>query len=127
MVMGLPQPVALRPTFFFPDDDTFEKASMDGEPWDWEASPVENDPDRAPIRVPVAVEVDGRAVDLTAVGSFNPGIATLTILDTDYAKVRGFSEVTMSGATFRYSKLIQAIGLFDMTVYQVEVVARDRP
>lgn len=127
MKMGLPNDVALQPTFFFPTDDTFEHASMSGAPWNWEDDPLENDPDRAPVRVMCAVEVDGAAVDLTTVGNFNPQRAVLTLLDVDYAKVRGFHEMTMMGAVYRYSRLIQAIGLFDMTTYQVEVEARDRP
>lgn len=127
MVMGLPGAIAMRPTFYFPTDDTFAKASLSGAPWDWTASPLENDPDRAPVRVPCAVEVDGAAIDFTAIGQINPQRAVLTILDVDWAKVQGFHEMTMAGSTYRYSKLIQVIGLFDMDVYLVEVEARDRP
>lgn len=127
MLMGLPNDVALRPTFYFPTDDSFAKASLSGDPWDWEASPLENDPDRAPVRAPCAVEVEGSAIELNAVGQFNPQRAVLTILDVDWNKVGGFHEMTMGGAVYRYSKLIQIIGLFDMDTYIVEVLARDRP
>ena len=127
MVMGLPGEVAMRPTFYFPADDSFAQASLSGAPWDWEADPVENDPDRAPVRVPCAVEVDGIAVNMTAIGQFNPQRAVLTILDEDWDKVSGFHEMTMGGAVYRYSKLVQIIGLFDMDTYLVEVLARDRP
>lgn len=127
MAMGLPNAVAMRPTFYFPNDDTFAQASMSGKPWDWTAAVVENDPDRAPVQVPCAIEVDGTAVNLNAIGNFNPQRAVLTILDVDYAKVRGFSEVKMKGAVYRYSKLIDVIGLYDMDTYLIEVVARDRP
>lgn len=127
MRMGLPVDVAMRPTFYFPNDDTYALAARSGRPWDWTASPVENDPDKAPIQVPCAVEVNGSEIEMTQLGTINPQRALLTILDLDYAKVKGFTEVHISGAVYRYSKLVQAIGLFDTTTYQVEVIARDRP
>ena len=127
MTMGLPNKVVHRPTFYFPSDDTFASRSLSGAPWDWDAEPLENDDDRPPVRVPCAIEVDGAAVNLNAVGNFNPQRAVLTILDVDWKKVAGFHEVTMKGAVYRYSKLVDVIGLFDMDTYIVEVLARDRP
>lgn len=127
MQLGLPNDEDQRPTFYFPTDDSFVEASMSGAPWDWEATPLENNPDREPVQVPCAVEVSGIEIDLSTVGQFNPQRARLTILDEDFELVRGFHEVTMSGAIYRYSKLVQIIGLYDMDTYIVEVLARDRP
>lgn len=127
MFMGLPEDKTLRPTFYFPTDDTFAEASLSGAPWDWDASPLENDDDREPVQVPCAVEVAGTGVDFTSIGTFNPQRAVLTFCDEDYKKVKGFHQMTMSGAVYLYSKLIDVNSIFDFSVYRVEVIARDRP
>lgn len=125
MTMGLPDDVDLRPTFHFPSDDTYLSASRSGMPWDWLATPVANDPDITPIQVPCTVAVAGTTLTLNAVAEFNPQTAVLGLCDVDYEAVKGFSEVTILGATYRYSKLESADSLFDYTLFNVAVIAKD--
>lgn len=125
MTMGLPNDVSLRPTFHFASDDTYTAASRSGKPWDWKATPVPNDPDKTPVLVPCTLTVGGNTVEFESVGEFDPQTATLEICDTDYALVKGFTEVVIAGSTYRYSRLREAQGLFDFTLYVVDVSAKD--
>lgn len=126
MTMGLPQDVALRPTFHFASDDTYTAVSRSGQPWDWKATPVANNPDKAPIQVPCVLQAaNGTVVEFGALGEFDPQNAQIGLCDVDYALVKGFTEVVIAGSTYRYSKLHNVQGLFDFTIFYVDVIAKD--
>lgn len=127
MTMGLPEDVALRPTFLFPLVKTFVPAARDGAPWDWTQSPtdVQPDPPRASVQVPCAVEPQAGAAVVTSVGQFDATRAILTFLDEHWSSVFGFYEVLLGGDRYAYVRQLPPIGLFDVTVHQVLVAAVD--
>lgn len=129
MTMGLPVDPAERPTFHFPRSRVHAVADLGGAPFDWRAG-VDTSAEgpgglRDPIQVPCAWETAKGGEDYTAVGEFNTDEALLTVLDVDFELVRGFSWVALGGNRYDYSRELPPRGLFDVTVHQVIVIARD--
>jgi len=128
MVMGLPSVLADRPTFYFEGEKTFADADLEGSPWTWTDVPTA-DTSAAPVQVLCAYEFFsplGRQGSFpTEVGEFNPTTLVLTMFEDEFAAVYGFTYVTIGPSTqrwyFRFFK--PAIGLGDLTVYQVNCVA----
>lgn len=129
MIMGLPEDPAKRPTFHFDPNVVHEVADAGGDPFDWTAplpAPADGDPGpRVPVQVPCAWETFSGTEEYTDMGSFNLDEALLTILDVDYALVVGFDHVLLDGNTYHYTKELPARGLFEVTVHQILVTARD--
>jgi hypothetical protein len=128
MVMGQSNVPAEQTTFVWLEEDVFaaEGPGPETDPYDWEATPTSTVARRQVVQVNCAVEF---ARDVTvegqAMGGFTSNAATLTLLDEDFALVKGADEVLIGGNTY----LIDApgaspVGLFDVTVYQLHVSLR---
>lgn len=135
MVMGLPQTVAHRPTFYWEKQVTFAEHDSSDNPWDWGAAPT-LDTTPPPVQVLCAYEFSapfGRTGTVPErVGEFNISTLTLTLFEDEYATLEGdtasFSYVTVgpNTATKWYFRYVQpSTGLGDLTVYQVTCGAED--
>lgn len=131
MMMGLPVDEAARPTFSFPHDVVYENEDTGGDPFDWTA-PVAaagggggTTGPRPPVQVPCALEEAGGSEYETGLGIINEDEILLTVLDVDHALIDGFDEVEIGGNTYRYTKELPPRGLWDVTIHQIVVTARD--
>lgn len=125
MTMGLPEDESQRATFYFAPARTLDgKIDSNDLPLDWAADIVDDDtPD--PVTVPVAFEMDSRANEQTAAGRFDTPTVTITVLDEDYADIEGASYCVIGDATYDIEFVGPPLGLFDVTIYQLFLRARD--
>lgn len=125
MLMGMPESTAERATFRWKPNKTFIKQDSGGSPFDWTSTPV-TDVEHPDVQVPVALEFM-RTTDIagTALGNFDMGRVTLTLLDVDNEQVVGADEVLLGGNTYDVLFVEPPIGLFSVAVYRWHLKARD--
>lgn len=126
MEMGLPSDASEKATFRFPAQQTFEKVDSAGHPFDYTAAPTTSTPEMD-VQVPVAVQFEARPASSldTNVGQFDSPRGTVTILDTDFPQVEGAELVVFKGAEYTIEYWLPPTGLFDVTIYQCIITARD--
>ena len=131
MVMGLPETVSERPTFYFDGEQDYTLEDREGSPWDWTATPTA-DTSGPPVQALCAYEFFsplGRQGSFqTEVGEFNPTTVVFTMFEDEFNTVYGFTYATIGPSSqkwyFRHFK--PAIGLNDLTVYEMTCVATGR-
>lgn len=126
MEMGLPTDESERVTFRFSAEETFETVDSAGHPFDYTASPTTVTPE-TDVQVPVAVEFEARPASSldTSLGQFDSPRGTVTILDTYYPDVEGADLVIVDGKEYTIEYWLPPVGLFDVTIYQCIITARD--
>ena len=128
MVLGTPEDVAERPTFYFEGQQTYVDADLEGSPWDWTDTPSA-DSSKATAQILCAVEffapLGRQGSFATEVGEFNPNTVVLTMFEDEFDAAYGFTYVMFGPSDqrfyFRFYK--PAVGLNDLTVYQLHCVA----
>jgi len=135
MVMGMPETVADRPTFYWQNEVTFDEHDAADRPWDWTAAPT-LDVTPAAEQVICAYEFAAPFGRTGAVpertGEFNISTLTVTVFEDEFAVLSGdtsgFSYVTVGPELNRrwYFKYWQpSVGLGSLTVYQISCAAED--
>lgn len=128
MVLGLPETQTERPTFYWEDDKSYDREDMEGSPWDWTTAPVSN-VQKGPTQVLCAYEffapLGRQGAFLTEVGEFNPTTLIVTMFEEEFNTVFGFSYVTIGpdDTQWWFRTWKPAIGLNDLTVYEVHTAA----
>jgi hypothetical protein len=135
MVLGLPETVAHRPTFYWEKQVTFAEHDSSDNPWDWSTAPtLENTPE--PQQVICAYEFSAPFGRTGAIperaGEFNISTLTFTVLEEEFSVLAGtssgFSYVTVGPKLnrkwhFRFWQ--PTVGLNDLQVYQITCAAED--
>ena len=125
MNIGIAEAGVDRPTFVMPDTTTSTGVPVDddGVPFD-AAAPVTVTPGQR-IQVPCSFEEIDRAAVSSEFGQIIPTVWEITILDEDYAQVRGFRYVLIGGepASLERERLQYSLG--DVAVHQLRVVTLD--
>jgi hypothetical protein len=120
MIMGLPEPTALQPTFYFRTTYSYPQGTVldpEGKPIDPRIQATAKA--SAPVQVPCAVEFSPDTTNNEGLaGTFWTDRAMLTVLDTDYASIQEAIEVDLSGERYLIQR-VKAIGLGTVTVYQM--------
>lgn len=126
MNMGAPTETADQVTFVWNVKDDYASEDNTGSPWDWTATPTQDNSVDNVTLTNVAVEYFSGLGDLNAraAGQFDNPTAVVTILDEDYTSVVGANEVLLGGNTYVINYVTQ-VGLFDVDVYQIHCTARD--
>lgn len=124
MAMGAPPSEGEQATFYFPSQLVYN-ANTDAEdvPFDPNATVTRVIPPS--VRVPCAVEYKDVNGELTDFGVITPSKASITLLDEDYAQVKGCAYVVLRGEKFAYRSTEYPTGLFDVGVYVMHFVAED--
>lgn len=128
MIMGLPGDPADWPTFYGSNVRAWPTTYPNGSPiiFDDDGSPL--DPTVAPlpasanvgIQVPCAVEFKATSADnLTLIGNFRDTSAVLTLLDTEYVKVKDAETVELARKRYFINYTAPPMGLGPVTVYQM--------
>lgn len=122
MNMGLPPDEESRATFVFPRVVTAVGGELDhtGVPLSPDAR-VTAAPARK-VQVPCGVEHGGGASGdpETSIGRFGTGRVTITLLDEDYAQVKGFQAVLLGGVPYYFVRELPPSGLGAVGVHQLE-------
>lgn len=129
MNMGLPSMTSQRATFRWLPEKEYEKQDSGGNPFSWDSSPT-YDNQKNDVQVPVAVEYFPDSPNATTVGEFNNPRVVITVLDEDWDTVMENTNATptlalpdlviLDDGIYEVSHLRPPIGLFEVTVYQVE-------
>jgi hypothetical protein len=125
MQMGTPPDPAIAPVFVFPPGAvTYWKNGVevidpaldrDGYPFDPEIKKVAVPAKR--VTVNCAVEYTKADAEEIPVGSFRPIKAIVTLLDVDYAQVKGCREMIANDDTYAYGYEPGAMGLFEVGIH----------
>jgi hypothetical protein len=125
MTVGLPPVEADQPTFYFPREaSTTGSADEDEMPFDITKKRV-LEPPRF-VRVPCAIEYFDNQGKIENFGLIVPSKVELTLLDQEYAKVKGFEYVVIGGSRFWYSRTATPAGLVSIGVFTIYCTAEDQ-
>lgn len=124
MEMGLPVPAEERPTFRWKTEKTFEIADPEGRPYDFGAAPTKQT-SYEDVQVPCSVQFINMKGDGNAMGQIDQPRAVLTLLDEHFQRVEGADEVLLGGNTYKIDYVGPPMGLFDVTFYNMYVLAVD--
>lgn len=125
MSVGLPPVEVEQPTFFFARvASTNANADEDEVPFDVTkrrtlAPPVS-------VRVPCAVEYFDNQGKIENFGIIVPSKIEITLLDQDYARVKGFEYVVVGGNKYWYTRTAPPMGLVSVGVYTIYCNAEDQ-
>lgn len=126
MNMGLPPTVSSRATFLFKSTTTYPVGTAldsEGKPFDLSIAPIVVSPD--PVQIPCAVEFVSAWDKESPVGVFESTKAIITILDTEWSKVKDAVEVKLGGNTYAILYQEPPLGLFDVEIYRLRCEAKD--
>lgn len=126
MHMGLPNATSERATFRWETERTWTIADSGGEPFNIHSDPA-SEVDHEDVLIDVAVEfANVRGADSgLSVGEFTAGRALITVLDEDLPSIEGADVVLLGQNTYDIKFIRPPLGLFDVTIYQLDCEARD--
>lgn len=113
------------------DQATFYKVvtTTDDVPRDDDFIPFDPDAERTAkptgIRVDCSVEYDDRAEVTEQFGGITPSRITITLLDPEYQKIKGFRYVVAGGDRYNYRLTEPPVALGNVDVWTVHCVAED--
>lgn len=123
--VGMPPIDDDQPTFYIPVTQPSQTEAVDegGVPFDPSYVPPRTPP--TAVKVDCSIEyVDGSG-KLENFGVISPTKVILTLLDVDYAQVKGFSYVVISGTRFWYRRTETTHGLVSVGLYKVHCASED--
>ncbi len=130
MLMGMPTDVSKRLTWHWKREVEFAKQSASKKPYDWTATPTVDLPGNTSVSgdklvVDYALEFATGTGDETPLGRFDSTRAVVTLLDEDYEKVKTADYATVDDSTYDIVYTAPPMGLFEVTVWEVHLQARD--
>lgn len=132
MEMGMPTAVGDRLTWHWNRDRTFNPDDPVGNPYAWTqptVTDVPGNPDEpdGSLVVTYALEFSSRlsSSDETPLGQFDTSRAVVTLLDEEYALISSADYASISGSIYEIDFSGPPMGLFEVTVHQVYLSARD--
>lgn len=129
MRMGMPEDEAERLTWHWNDPSTATPASPAGNPYSWEQTDPETEPEpgvpATSLIVDYALEVGTSAPVNTLAGTFENPRSTVTLLEDDYQLVKESDYCTIGTSTYRILYHQPTIGLFGVSVHQFVIQAQD--
>jgi hypothetical protein len=132
MQMGMPSNLAEQLKWHWKRDTEYVPQDPTQNPYEWTQTPVvdlpgnPDEPDGERI-VDYAIEFSARPAGSqeTVFGQFDTSRAIVTLLDTDYAIIRSADYCSIDGAIYDIDFSAPPLGMFEVTVYQVFLTARD--
>lgn len=123
--MAAPTASADRPTFYFQVHASYDRP-VDSEevPFDPTASRLPSGAS-APVQVPAVMEYYDALGDEVAFGTVTPSRVAVTLLDEDYARVKGATSVMIGGERYLYRHTEIPRALFDVGLYRTWWVAEN--
>lgn len=124
MRVGMPPEQANQPVFYMPSVETATKPTdSEGVPFDPTYRPTYQP--RTSVRVTCSVEyIDGDG-KVSGFGIVSPTKVVLTLLDTEYAQVKGFEYVVISGIRFFYLRTETEKGLVSVGLWKIHCRSED--
>ncbi len=118
-------PADQRATFYFPDESpTSGTVDSENVPFD-PAATVTRTPSKQPVVAPCSIEYQDVAGNLENLGYISPSRIVVTLLDVDYATVKGFDYLVVNGVRYYYRGTDIPSALGNVTVWSIRCVAED--
>lgn len=126
MQMAAPTQSAEGVIFRWETAKTFTQADPAGRPYSWAQAPASTTA-HADVQIDCVVEFAARPAGSrdTPLGQFDTSRAIITVLDDDFPSIQGADLAIINGNTYEIQFVAPAIGLFDVTLYQLHLEARD--
>lgn len=126
MQMAAPEDTSERVTFRWETEKTFTQADPAGRPYLWSSTPATSTP-HADVQIDCVVEFSARPAGSrdTPFGQFDTSRAVISVLDDDFSTIQGADLAIINGNTYEIQFVGPAIGLFEVTLYQLFCEARD--
>ena len=131
MEMGMPAPDSERLTWHFKPVDTWAPQDPERKPYDW-TTPPETETLGNPsqptgqVTVDYALEFSPGSSTETDVGQFTTSSLKVTLLDTEFVKVKDADYATIGAVYYKILFVAPPEALFDAQVYVVYLQARDQ-
>lgn len=132
MEMGMPTTVSERLTWRWNRVRTYAPQDPAANPYEWDQATVTDVPGNTAeadgsLVVTYALEFAARQSrgEDTAFGQFDTTRAVVTLLDEEYALVSTADYATINDSVYEIDFSGPPLGLFEVTVYQVYLTARD--
>lgn len=136
MLMGIPETVTDRLTFWWRRNRTFSPDDPAGNPYDWTAAPIVDQPGNPTLPdtggdqslvVPYALEFSARPAGsaYTTLGEIDTSRAIATIMDNDFARIATSDYATIGDVRYRIQFAGPPLGLFGVTVHTLYLEAED--
>jgi len=126
MQVGLPPDTDDQPLFVMPttvSGDAVNVLDAAGTPFNPSYRPTRSVP--ATVRVPCAIEYFDGAGKIESFGLVAPSHVLLTLLDQDFAQVKGFVYVVIGGNKYWFEREFAPLGLVDVGVHQIKCRSDD--
>lgn len=126
MAVGAPANAADQPVFFMPQPSVTSggPADQEGVPFS-PTSRIVHPPRPKVSNIPCAIEYRDSEGALSNFGVIVPSRVVLTLLDQDYAAVKGFDYVVIGGTKFNYRRTETPKGLVSVGLYRVHCTSED--
>lgn len=132
MEMGMPTTVSERLTWHWNRVQTFSPQDPTTNPYEWDQATVTDVPGNSAepdgsLVVTYALEFASRQQEGedTPFGQFDTTRAVVTMLDEEYVLVSTADYASINGSVYEIDFSGPPLGLFEVTVYQVYLTARD--
>jgi hypothetical protein len=136
MLMGMPEDVTERLTFFWKRTQTFATPDLAGNPYDWTAAPTVDLPGNPKLPdsgtdqgvvVPYALEFAATLAREanTVLGGIDTSRAVVTLMDKDYDKIRTADYARIGDTRYRLLFDAPPQGLFGVTMWTLYLEAED--
>lgn len=128
MTMGAPNETEERVKFIFRSENVYDDdTSPTGNPYSWDATPVDTTGSDSEVIIPIAMEFVQRSSQSrdTSLGFMQPSHVRVFVMDTYIDQVRGASELEIDGNRYFIRSWAPPVGLFDFTLYEVLAEAVD--
>lgn len=135
MLMGMPEDVDQQLTWVWDRDLTFTPDDPAGNPYDWAATPVTDNPGNPnepdvpgqpqTLVVPYALEFTVGPASATTLGEIDTTRATITVLDADHDRIQTADYAQLGDTRYRIKFDEAPIGLFGVTVWTIHLEAQD--
>jgi hypothetical protein len=110
--------------FYFPSQLVYNK-SVDTEDVPFDPAATVTSVPSAPVKVPCAVEYVDTEGNIGTFGIVTPSRIAITLLDEDYAKIKGATYVVIAGDRYNYRRTEPPSGLFDVGLYVLHFTAEN--
>jgi hypothetical protein len=124
MQVGLPVMPDDQPMFFFPAVVTTDRVT-DSQGVSFDAGYRPTRTQLPGVKVPCAIDYKDAVGRVEAPGMISPSGVVLTLLDEDYAKVKGFAYVVIGGIKYAYERVEKPTGLVSVGIYTVHCLSDD--
>lgn len=133
MKMGMPEADADKLTWYWRRAQTYQPDDLAGDPLDWNADPLtddpgnpEGDPEDDGVIVDYALETLANPEAVTVIGDLNLQNVKVTLFDVDYEQIRTADYAQLRDIVYRIRFETPTTPLFGVTMHDIYLEAQEQ-